>query len=366
MIQKGIKLRIYPNKEQEKLIHKIFGCCRFVYNEGLVMRSNAYKNGEKIGYVQTTSMLTQLKKCKDFEFLKDADSVALQQSLRDLDRSFTNFFQKRTSYPSFKSKRNHNQSYRTICQNNNIRIIGKRIKLPKLGLVKIRQAIDVEKINSVTVRCTPSGKYFAVLNVDFQPRLYPNSGDQIGIDVGIMNFYTDSNGNTVSNPKYLERSIRKLSRAQHKLSRKQKGSKNRNKQRIKVALIHEKIVNQRNDFLQKHSTMLIRENQTICIEELEIKQMMHDNKLAKNIASASWGKFINMLTYKSIWYGNDLIKIPNTYPSSQLCSCCGYKNKLVKKLKVREWRCPRCHSVHNRDINASINLLNKGLQLQLL
>ena len=363
-MQKGIKFRIYPNREQQNLINQTFGCCRFIYNKGLAMRNEAYENGNKIGYVQTSAILTELKKCEDFAFLKVVDSVALQQSLRDLDRGFMNFFQKRAAHPTFKSKHNHHQAYRTINQRNNIRIAGRYIKLPKLGYVKIRQSMEVGKIKNVTIERTPTGKYFAVLNVEFEPQPRQNKGNCIGIDVGIKDFYSDSNGNVVSNPKYLEKSMRKLIREQRKLSRKQKGSNNRNKQRVKVACAHEKIANQRNDFLQKQSTILIRENQTICIEDLKIKNMMRNHKLAQHIGSVSWSKFFDMLEYKAIWYGNDIIKVPTMYPSSQICSCCGYKNPLVKNLAVRIWECPICHTVHGRDINASVNILNKGLQMQ--
>lgn len=363
-MQKGIKFRIYPNREQQKLINQTLGCCRLIYNKGLAMRKEAYKNGKKIGYSQTSAMLTELKKCEDFAFLKVADSIALQQSLRDLDRGFVNFFQKRAAHPAFKSKHNCHQSYRTVNQGDNIRIVQRYIKLPKLGFVKIRQSMEVGKINNVTIERTPTGKYFAVLNVEFEPQPRPNNGGCIGIDVGIKEFYSDSNGNIVPNPKYLEKSMRKIIREQRKLSRKQKGSNNRNKQRVKVALIHEKITNQRNDFLQKQSTMLIRENQTICIEELKIRNMMRNHKLAQHIGSVSWSKFFDMLAYKSVWYGNDVVKVPTMYPSSQTCSCCGYKNPLVKNLAVRVWECPDCHAVHNRDTNASINILNKGLQMQ--
>ena len=363
-MKKGIKFRIYPNKEQQNLINQTLGCCRLIYNKGLAMRNKAYENGSKIGYSQTSAMLTELKRSDDFSFLKAVDSIALQQSLRDLDRGFVNFFQKRAAHPVFKSKHNHHQSYRTINQRDNIRIVGKRIKLPKLGFVKIRQSMEVGKINNVTIERTPTGKYFAVLNVEFEPEPLINMGGLIGIDVGIKDFYSDSNGNVVSNPKYLEKSMRKLIREQRKLSRKQKGSNNRNKQRVKVALVHEKITNQRNDFLQKQSTMLIRENQTICIEDLKVKNMIRNRRLAQHIASASWSKFFDMLTYKSVWYGNDIVKVPAMYPSSQTCSCCGYKNTLVKNLAVRVWECPECHTVHNRDTNASINILNKGLQMK--
>ena len=362
-MNKGVKFRAYPNKEQQNLINQTLGCCRFIYNMGLEMRNKAFENGEKVNYSKTSAMLTELKRSDEFSFLRDADSVALQQSLRDLDRGFINFFQKRARYPRFKSKHNNHQSYRTINQNNKIRIVGKYIRLPKLGYVKIRQTMEVGHINNVTIERTPTGKYFVVLSVEFEPKLRQNNGDSIGIDVGIKEFYSDSNGNVVNNPKFLEKSLKRLGREQRRLSRKKKDSNNRNKQRIRVAKVYEKITNQRDDFLQKISTMLISENQVICIEDLKIKNMVRNRKLARCISSVSWGKFFSMLEYKANWYGNKLVKVPTIYPSSQTCSCCGYKNPLVKNLAVRKWECPNCHSKHDRDVNASINILNKGLSI---
>ena len=360
-MKKGVKFRIYPNRQQQKLIMQTFGCCRLIYNKGLAMREETYKQGEKVSYNQTSAMLTSLK--KELQFLKVVDSISLQQSLRDLDRAYTNFFQKRAKYPKFKSKHDNHQSYRTINQGNNVRIVGNYLKLPKLGYIKVRQSMAIGKINNVTIERTPTGKYFAVLNVDFEPTYERTGFNEIGIDVGIKYFYTDSNGNVVDNPKHLERTTKKLIREQRRLSRKAKGSSNRNKQRIKVAKVHEKITNQRNDFLHKLSTMLVRENQTICIEELAVKNMAKNHKLARSISSVSWGKFFEMLDYKSAWYGSTVVRIPTNYPSSQTCGSCGYKNKLVKNLSVRKWECPVCHEKHDRDTNAARNILSKGLQM---
>ncbi|NBK98744.1 MAG: transposase [Erysipelotrichia bacterium] len=362
-MQKRVKFRIYPNQTQKNLIAQTLGCCRLIYNKALAMREEAYKNGSKVGYCQTSAMLTALKREDEFAFLKSVDSIALQQSLRDLDKGFVNFFQKRAKHPTFKSKHNHRQSYRTLNQGNGIRIEGKRLKLPKLGFVKVKQSMPIGKINNATIERTPSGKYFAVLNVDFEPQMHINNAGVIGIDVGIKEFYTDSNGNTMENPKHLEEAMDKLAKAQRKLSKKVNGSNNRNKQRIKVARIHEKITNQRNDFLQKISTMLVSENQTICIENLSVKNMIRNRNLAKSMASVSWSKFFDMLEYKAEWYGATIVRIPTMYPSSQTCSQCGYRNKEVKNLQIRNWECPICHTQHDRDLNASINILNKGLEM---
>ena len=362
-MNKGVKFRIYPNKEQANLILQTIGCCRLIYNKILDMREKAYKNGEKVGFSQMSAMLSTLKKNDDFAFLKFVDSIALQQSLKNLDIAYQNFFKKRAGFPQFKSKHSSYQSYRTLNINDNIRIVGKYLKLPKLGYVKVKQSIEVGHINNVTIEKTPTGKYFAVLNVDFEPEFKQSNNVTIGIDVGIKTFYTDSNGNKIANPKYFEKSEKKLKREQRRLSRKQIGSNNRNKQKIKVAKVYETITNQRNDFLQKESTKLVRENQTICIEDLNVIGMKKNHKLAKAILSVSWGKFFTMLEYKATWYGNTIIRVPTFYPSSQTCSCCGMRNPLVKNLSVRKWECPFCHTLHDRDYNASINILNKGLSI---
>lgn len=229
-------------------------------------------------------------------------------------------------------------------------------------MVKIRQTVKNANIRYATVEKTPSGKYFAVLAVKFEPKPRSNKGGQVGIDVGIKHYYTDSNGVTVENPKNLKNSLKRLARAQRKLSRKTRNSHNFTKQRVKVATIYEKVTNRRTDFLQKTTSKLISDNQVICIEGLKIRNMIKNRRLAREISDAAWGEFRQMLEYKSNWYGNDLVVIPTHYPSSQLCSNCGFKNPEVKNLAVRAWTCPQCNTTHDRDYNASINILQCGLQ----
>ena len=362
---KAIKIRLYPNKSQCCLIEQTLGCCRLIYNKGLEKRVSDYKNGVKTNYYQTSKMLTELKKTDEFAFLKTCDSVALQTSLKDLDKAFKNFFEKRAKYPRFKSKHNHRQSYRTLNNNNgrSVRIEDKHIKLPKVGWVKIRQTVKNANIRYATVIKAPSGKYFVVLTVEFEPKPRPNNGGQVGIDVGIHSYYTDSNGIAVENPKNLKKSLEQLARAQRSLSRKVKNSHNFEKQRVKVAIIHEKVCNRRNDFLQKLSSTLISENQVVCVEGLRVANMLKNHHLAREISDASWGAFHRMLEYKSDWYGNNLVVISTFYPSSQLCSHCGFQNSKVKNLAIRKWTCPKCGILHDRDFNSSVNILKCGLQM---
>lgn len=360
---KGYKYRLYPNKTQQNLINQTLGCCRFVYNHFLDFRSVAWKERkESIGYTKTSSLLTELKNRTEYVWLKSVDSMALQESLRNLDRGFDNFFRKLAGYPKFKSKHNHHQSYRTRNQSNGIRIIGNRIKIPRIGEVKFNQHRDFEgKILNATISRTASGNYYISLCVEQDIELNLNAGNTIGIDVGLKEFYSDSNGNTVANPRILKRLTKKLTREQRKLSRKVKGSNNRDKQRIRVARVHEKISNIRKDFLHQVSTRLIRENQTIAIEDLKVKNMMKNHKLAKAIADVSWSEFFRMLEYKAPLYGSEVIRIPTFYPSSQTCHNCGYQNPITKDLSVREWDCPECGYHCDRDVNAAKNILAVAL-----
>ena len=371
-VEKGYKFRIYPNKQQETLIQKTFGCCRFIYNHYLFKRIEIYKQDKStMNYNACCNDLKNLK--KEFEWLKEVDSTSMQSSLKNLDTAYQNFFRRvkqgdiKAGFPKFKSKKESKKSYKTKYTNNNIQVFDNKIKLPKLGLVKCKVSKQIQgRILNTTISQNPSGKYFvSICCTDVEIPQYLPTGFVVGVDLGIKDFCITSDGTKIENPKYFAKSERKLAKLQRELSRKTKGGSNRNKARIKVARQSEKISNQRKDFLQKLSTQLIKENDMICAEDLQVKNMVRNHKLAKSITDVSWGEFVRQLEYKANWQHKKLQKIDKFYPSSQLCSVCGYKNLETKNLSVRKWECPKCHTNHDRDINAAINILNEGLRIAL-
>ena len=375
---KAYKFRIYPTEEQEIFFAKTFGCVRKVYNLMLNDRKKAYEEVKNDPSKKMT-FPTPAKYKKEFPFLKEVDSLALANAQLHLDKAYKNFFRdKSVGFPRFKSKKNPVQSYTTNNQKGTVVLIdSKFIKVPKLkSLVRIKLHRQPKgMIKSATISRHSSGKYYISLLCKEEISELPKTNSAIGIDLGITDFAILSDGQKIDNNKFTSKMEKKLKREQRKLSRrallaKKKGiplseAKNYQKQKRKVARLHEKVMNQRTDFLNKLSTEIIKNHDIICIEDLNVKGMLRNHKLARSISDVSWSSFVAKLQYKADWYGREIIKVNQWFPSSQICSECGHKDG-KKPLDIREWTCPICHTHHDRDINASINILIEGLRIQTL
>lgn len=369
-MEKAYKFRIYPNKTQQNLIQKTFGCTRYVYNYFLDRRINLYRNEKKsLTRNECDKELTLLK--VDNIWLKEPDKCSLQNSLKDLDNAYKKFFKEHSGFPKFKSKKNRHKSYRTNYTNGNIKFLNKHIQLPKLGYVRLRdKCVPQGRILNATISQEPNGKYYVSLCcTDIEMKSFLKTNTNIGIDLGIANFASLSDGNKISNPRFYEQSEKKLAKLQRELSRKTRGGSNWNKARIKVANLQKHIQNQRIDFLQKLTTDLVKKFDIICIEDLKVSEMLQikldtnrDSQTRhKHIADVSWYEFRRELEYKCNWYGKELRIINQYYPSSQICHVCG-TNSGKKDVKIRAWKCSCCNTILDRDTNAAINILNEGLK----
>ena len=364
---RAYKFRIYPNDEQKSLFAKTFGCVRMVYNHWLDRKIRQYEeNKTNVTYTICAKEMAAMKETEEYRFLKEIDSIALQQSLRHLDTAFQNFFkQPKTGFPRFKSKKRNKNSYSTVCINGNITLSNGYLRLPKIGQIRLKQhriIPDEYRLKSVTVSQTPSGKYYASILFEYEDQVQEKELQKfLGLDFSMHELYRDSNGKEPAYPRYYRNAEKKLAREQRKLSKMQKGSNNRNKQRLKVAKLHEKVSNQRKDFLHKQSRQITNAYDCVCIEDLDMKAMSRSLNFGKSVSDNGWGMFTTFLRYKLEEQGKKLVKVDRFFASSQTCSVCGYKNAKTKNLALREWDCPQCGTHHDRDVNAYVRK-NAGLQ----
>ncbi len=362
-MNKAFKFRIYPNTEQQIVITKTFGCARFVYNRMLADRIQHYKETGK----SLNNTPAQYK--KEFEWLKEVDSLALANAQLNLNKAYKNFFREKTiGFPKFKSKKSNHRSYTTNCVNGNIKLERGYIKLPKLGAVKIKQHRDVPveyKLKSVTISRTPTGKYYASILYEYENHVKPVEPEVfVGLDYSMKELFVSSDGTSAQYPRYYRQSLAKLKREQKKLSSCEKGSHNRNKQRIKVAKLHEKVANQRKDFLHKSSRQITNAVDVVCIEDLNMKGMSQALNLGKSVSDNGFGIFVSMLDYKLREQGKQVVKIDKWFPSSKKCSGCG-EVKDVLLLSERQYHCEACGTTLDRDYNASLNIRNEGVRMLL-
>ena len=364
IITRAYKIRLYPNKSQKTFFNKSFGCCRVIYNEMLYELQNAYKNG----IVLNKNELFKKIKTK-YNWMKNSDSQGLCNTYQDLNTAYTNFFNKRTKFPKFKKKKDKNSYRNGMMQKTIEKLIPNKnhIKIPKAGLVEFREDYDFSKLNiikiyNLTIERSKTNKYYCSICVEDEIPEYEHTGEVIGIDLGIKDLVIDSNGIKYSNPKYQSKAEKKIKHLQRLYSKKKKDSKNQEKIRLKLAVAHEKLCNKRKDNIHKLTTKLIKENDVICIENLNVKGMTKNHHLAKSIQDSSFGTLVSMLKYKAAWHNRQIIEVGRFYPSSKICHCCGHRMQYMG-LEIRNWTCPKCGIKHDRDVNAAINIMNEGLRI---
>jgi putative transposase len=358
---KAYKYKLKPNDEQKVLLNKHLGSIRFVYNFFLNERKKEYEdNKNTINYYDNAKALTELKKREEYSWLNEINSQSLQDGLKNLETAYKNFFKFKKGFPKFKSKRN--RSSFSVPQS--VRLENGKLKIPKfkepIDLILSRKFTG--KIKQCTISKTPTNEYFVSILVETEHKKLPKTGKIVGIDLGIKDFVITSDGYKYKNNRYTRTYQTLLKNAQKHLSRKKKGSNRYEKQRLKVAKLHKKITNSRLDNLHKISTELIRKYDKIILEDLNVKGMIKNHKLAKDISDVSWSKFMELLTYKAEWNDKEIVKIDRFFPSSKTCNCCGYINQNLK-LDMREWTCPSCNTKLDRDLNASINILKEGYKI---
>ena len=366
-IKRAYRFRLYPTPEQEQVLAQTFGCARFAYNHMLRLRTDAwFSRRERIGYHETSAALTQLKKDPEFAWLNEVSSVPVQQALRHLQTAFANFFAKRAKYPTFKRKDGQQSAEYTTSA---FKWDGKVLKLAKMDKpldVRFSRTIPrAAKVTTITVSKDAAGRYFVSMLCDDTVQPKAEVEGKVGVDLGLTHFAILSTGEKIAAPNTFRKNEEKLAKLQRRLAKKTKGSANRKKARLKVAKLHAKIADSRKDFLHKLSTRLVNENQVIAIETLAVSNMQKNRHLAKSISDAGWAEFVRQLKYKSLWYGRELVGIDRWYPSSKRCSDCGHTVAKMP-LNVREWACPECGTVHDRDINAARNVLAAGLAVSAL